>query len=107
MPASAPSSSLKPLEWPTKFCTNCQCHKVTAASAEKLLTRSRSRRALYCEVAAKKRVLRRGEHARELLFLRRVRCRAALEITVQLQIEAHLALHVAEEQGANARLRPA
>ena len=23
MPASAPSSSLKPFEWPPKFCTNC------------------------------------------------------------------------------------
>jgi Tfp pilus assembly protein FimV len=46
--------------------------------------------------------LRDGEHARELLFLRCVRCRAALEITVQLEIEAHLTLHVAEEQDAAA-----
>jgi len=30
MPASAPSSSLKPFEWPPKFCTNCQRRKVTA-----------------------------------------------------------------------------
>ena len=28
MPVSAPFSSLKPFEWPPKFCTNCQRRKV-------------------------------------------------------------------------------
>ena len=106
MSVSAPSSSLTPLEWPPKFCTNCQCHKVTAASAEKLLTRSRSSPTADREVRSKH-CLCEGEHARELLFLRRVRCRAALASTVQLEIEAHLAPQVAEEEDANARLRPA
>ena len=107
MSASAPSSSLKPFEWPPKFCTNCQRRKVNGMLNSRFSrTKSLSRRALHCEVAVKKRFLREGEHARELLFLRHVlRRRRALPPPPPCSLlEAQLALHVAEEQDANARL---
>ena len=100
MPASAPSSSLKPFEWPPKFCTNCQRRKVNGMLNSRFSrTKSLSRRALHCEVAVKKRFLREGEHARELLFLRRVlRRRRALPPPPPCSLlKAQLALHVAEE----------
>ena len=74
MPASAPSSSLKPFGLPKKFCTNCQCRKVNGMLDSRFSrTKSLSRQALHCEVAVKKRFLRDGEHAREFLFLCRRR----------------------------------
>ena len=67
-----------------------------------MLTRSRSRHNADRE-ARSKHSLRDGEHARELLFLRRHRAPPRWRSPCSL-LEAQLALHVAEEQDANARL---
>jgi hypothetical protein len=77
-------------------------HELSAPQSHGMLnsrfsrTKSLSRRALHCEVAVKKRFLREGEHARELLFLRRVlRRRRALPPPPPCSLlEAQLAPHV-------------